>query len=60
MIKIGDKVYLNLQEAVLSNALDIETLKRMSGYNGPFASTSEITDPVTKALYCWCSRRTRT
>lgn len=51
MIKIGDKVYLNLQEAVLSNALDIETLKRMSGYNGPFASTSEITDPVTKALY---------
>ena len=51
MIKIGDKVYLNLQEAVLSNAIDIETLKRMTGYNGPFASTSEITDPVTKALY---------
>ena len=51
MIKIGDKVYLNLQEAVLNNALDIETLKRMSGYSGPFTSTSEITDPVTKALY---------
>ena len=51
MIKIGDKVYLNLQEAVLNNALDIEILKRMSGYSGPFASTSEITDPVTKALY---------
>ncbi len=51
MINIDGKVYLNLQEAVLNNALDIETLKRMTGYNGPFASTSEITDPVTKALY---------
>ena len=51
MINIDGKVYLNLQEAVLNNALDIETLKRMTGYNGPFASTSEIKDPVIKALY---------
>ena len=51
MIKIGDKVYLNLQEAVLSNAIDIETLKRMTGYSGPFASLNDIKDPVTKALY---------
>lgn len=51
MIKIGDKVYLNLQEAVLNNALDIEILKRMTGYNGPFESLDDIEDPITKALY---------
>ena len=28
MIKIGNKEYLNLQEAVLNNAIDIELLKR--------------------------------
>ena len=51
MIKIGDKVYLNLQEAVLNNALDIELLKRTIGYLGPFASRDDIEDPVAKALY---------
>lgn len=51
MIKIGDKVYLNLQEAVLNNALDIEILKRTLGYLGPFASLDDIEDPVAKALY---------
>lgn len=51
MIKIGDKEYLNLQEAVLNNALDIEILKRMVGYNGPFDSLADIEDPVNKALY---------
>lgn len=51
MIKIGDKVYLNLQEAVLNNSLDIELLKRTLGYLGPFASLDDIEDPVAKALY---------
>ena len=51
MIKIGDKVYLNLQEAVLNNSLDIELLKRTIGYLGPFESLDDIEDPVAKALY---------
>ena len=51
MIKIGNKEYLNLQEAVLNNAIDIELLKRTLGYLGPFASTADIEDPVAKALY---------
>ena len=51
MIKIGDKVYLNLQEAVLNNSLDIELLKRTLGYLGPFESLEDIEDPVAKALY---------
>ena len=51
MIKIGGKEYLNLQEAVLENALDIAILKQMAGYNGPYESLNDITDPVVKALY---------
>ena len=51
MIKIGGKEYLNLQEAVLANALDIAILKQMVGYNGPYESIDDITDPVDKALY---------
>ena len=51
MIKIGGKEYLNLQEAVLANALDIAILKQMVGYNGPYESLSDIDDPVDKALY---------
>ena len=51
MIKIGGKEYLNLQEAVLENALDIAILKQMTGYNGPYESLNDITDPVVKALY---------
>ena len=51
MIKIGNKEYLNLQEAVLNNALDIELLKRTIGYLGPFDSLEDIEDPVVKALY---------
>lgn len=51
MIKVGDKVYLNLQEAVLNNSLDIELLKRTLGYLGPFKSLDDIKDPVAKALY---------
>lgn len=51
MIKIGGKEYLNLQEAVLENALDIAILKQMASYNGPYESLNDITDPVVKALY---------
>lgn len=51
MIKVGNKEYLNLQEAVLNNALDIELLKRTIGYLGPFNSLEDIEDPVAKALY---------
>lgn len=51
MIKIGNKEYLNLQEAVLNNAIDIELLKRTLGYLGPFASKEAIENPVPKALY---------
>lgn len=51
MIKIGDKEYLNLQEAVLANAIDIAYLKNTLGYHGPYASTDEIENPSKNGLY---------
>ena len=51
MVTINGKKYLNLQEAVLANALDIAIVKRMAGYNGPYENLSDIVDPVINALY---------
>lgn len=51
MIEIDGKVYRNLQEQVGKNTSDIETLKKAYGYHGPFATTSDIEDPVDQALY---------
>ena len=51
MIKIGDKKYLNLQEAVLANAIDIAYLKNTLGYRGPYASTDKIENPAKNGLY---------
>ena len=51
MIEIDNKVYRNLQEQVGKNVEDIEQLKKAYGYHGPFASTSDIEDPVDQALY---------
>ena len=45
------KIYRNLQEQVLENADDIQTLFEMYGYKGPYASTDEITDPIDLGLY---------
>ncbi len=45
------KIYRNLQEQVLENTEDIEELWKAYGYNGPYASLDDITDPIDKALY---------
>lgn len=50
-IQIGDTIYLNLQEAVAVNTNDINILKTIYGYKGPFPSLGAITDPVDGALY---------
>ena len=50
-IQIGDKIYLNLQEAVAVNTNDINDLKHIYGYKGPFTSLEAITNPVDGALY---------
>lgn len=51
MIEINDKVYRNLQEQVYENTKDINDLKNMYGYRGPYTSTSDIEDPVDLGLY---------
>ena len=50
IIKDGN-IYRNLQEQVLENTDNIETLFSMYGYHGPYESLSDITDPIDKALY---------
>lgn len=50
-ITINGKVYRNLQEQVYENTLDIDELKRMYGYRGPYDSTADIENPVDLGLY---------
>ena len=51
MIEVNGKVYRNLQEQVYENTIDIDELKRMYGYRGPYASTDDIENPVDLGLY---------
>lgn len=51
MIEINGKVYRNLQEQVYENTIDIDELKRMYGYRGPYASTADIENPIDLGLY---------
>lgn len=50
-IEIDGKYYLNLQEVVAQNTSDINDLKTVYGYKGPYASTDDITNPVVGAMY---------
>ena len=51
MIEVNGKVYRNLQEQVYENTIDIDELKRMYGYRGPYESTADIENPVDLGLY---------
>ena len=51
MIEVNGKVYRNLQEQVYENTIDIDELKRMYGYRGPYESTDDIENPVDLGLY---------
>ena len=50
-IQIGDNIYLNLEQAVAQNTSDINDLKTVYGYKGPYASTDSINNPVVGAMY---------
>ena len=50
-IEIDGKYYLNLQEVVAQNTSDINDLKTVYGYKGPYASTDSINNPVVGAMY---------
>lgn len=51
MIEVNGKVYRNLQEQVYENTIDIDELKKMYGYRGPYESTADIENPVDLGLY---------
>jgi hypothetical protein len=50
-IQIAGKVYSNLQEQVWDNTEEIEKLKNVYGYKGPYTNTSDIDNPVVGAMY---------
>ena len=50
-IKIGTTTYRNLPQQVEKNKQDIEELFASYGYHGPYDTTSDIQNPIDKALY---------
>ena len=51
MIEINGKKYRNLQEQVYKNAVDIDELRNIYGYKGPFDSLEDIENPIDFGLY---------